>query len=640
MEATQYFDRLASDVPAFWILTWAADYPGANDFLGVLLGTGQSNNYGRWESPEFDQALADAGVATDAAGVQGGLRARPGDRRPRRAGDPGELRHRLGAGADRPARRRPERARRAATGRPRVGLDTVTRTGALVRRRRGSPRLVRRIAAARSGCRPRPSPRRARSRSATRRRPPSSGPGSRSRSPSRRPASRRAVRRDPDRRDPIPSAPRSTQIAQVGDISSSTFEFSLREDAQHLYPNTTFSATLARSPTPTATVTVGPTTTVTYTDTRFDWQTRSADSSACTGTAATRRSANAPSRSAEAGIAKAEELLGVKETEPVDFFVYGDLQAFYGALGPATRENVGGEALPEIRTLFALITPDQIDESWVGVVIPHELTHLVFDTAIHNPYHDPPRWLNEGLAVYLTQGFDRVGPAAAVKDAVARGEVIPLDGPQRPVPDAARQVRAGLRGERRARIDFMVRTYGRDALVKLVQSYAGGRHRRCGLHGRAGRGHRPAFDAAWLADIGRRQAGRARPAARPRRPAAVGLDASPVAVPSGLPPATGPRRHRRRRALSPAARRPRRRRVHRRGASSSVAGPVVPSRRWLGRRANRPRLQRRPRWRPPPARRPARSPTTGRWCLPRPSASRRCSPFWRWSSAVWASACC
>jgi oligopeptide transport system substrate-binding protein len=72
MESSPYFDRLARDPPAFWSLTWAADYPGANDFLGVLLGSGQSNNYGRWDSPEFDQALAQAGAATDAAGVDAG----------------------------------------------------------------------------------------------------------------------------------------------------------------------------------------------------------------------------------------------------------------------------------------------------------------------------------------------------------------------------------------------------------------------------------------------------------------------------------------------------------------------------------------------------------------------------------------
>ena len=60
-----YFDRLTDDPPHIWSLSWIADYPGPNDFLGVLLGTDASNNYGRWSSPEFDQAIADAGAATD-----------------------------------------------------------------------------------------------------------------------------------------------------------------------------------------------------------------------------------------------------------------------------------------------------------------------------------------------------------------------------------------------------------------------------------------------------------------------------------------------------------------------------------------------------------------------------------------------
>ena len=48
-----------------WSLGWVADYPGPNDFLGVLLGTGASNNYGRWSSAPFDAAIAEAGRATD-----------------------------------------------------------------------------------------------------------------------------------------------------------------------------------------------------------------------------------------------------------------------------------------------------------------------------------------------------------------------------------------------------------------------------------------------------------------------------------------------------------------------------------------------------------------------------------------------
>jgi ABC-type transport system substrate-binding protein len=65
--ADGYFDRLQNDPPQMWSLSWVADYPGRNDFLGVLLGTGSTNNYGRWSSPEFDAAIAEARAATDPA---------------------------------------------------------------------------------------------------------------------------------------------------------------------------------------------------------------------------------------------------------------------------------------------------------------------------------------------------------------------------------------------------------------------------------------------------------------------------------------------------------------------------------------------------------------------------------------------
>jgi oligopeptide transport system substrate-binding protein len=67
MDFGAYFTRLDSEPPQMWLLSWVADYPGRNDFLGVLLGTGSVNNYGRWSSPEFDAAIEEAGSATDEA---------------------------------------------------------------------------------------------------------------------------------------------------------------------------------------------------------------------------------------------------------------------------------------------------------------------------------------------------------------------------------------------------------------------------------------------------------------------------------------------------------------------------------------------------------------------------------------------
>jgi oligopeptide transport system substrate-binding protein len=69
-EYGDYFRRLAQDPPAMWTLGWIADYPGANDFLGVLLGTNSADDYGGWSSKPFDQAVTDALAATDPTAAQ------------------------------------------------------------------------------------------------------------------------------------------------------------------------------------------------------------------------------------------------------------------------------------------------------------------------------------------------------------------------------------------------------------------------------------------------------------------------------------------------------------------------------------------------------------------------------------------
>jgi ABC-type oligopeptide transport system substrate-binding subunit len=67
---TAYNDSLNNDPPAMWWMDWVADYPGANDFLGLLLGSGQPNNYGRWSNADFDAAIARALSAGDATATQ------------------------------------------------------------------------------------------------------------------------------------------------------------------------------------------------------------------------------------------------------------------------------------------------------------------------------------------------------------------------------------------------------------------------------------------------------------------------------------------------------------------------------------------------------------------------------------------
>jgi oligopeptide transport system substrate-binding protein len=70
LQGAGFFERLADDPPQIFSMGWVADYPGPNDFLGILLGTGSSNNYGRWSSEPFDRAVAEALAATDAAAAR------------------------------------------------------------------------------------------------------------------------------------------------------------------------------------------------------------------------------------------------------------------------------------------------------------------------------------------------------------------------------------------------------------------------------------------------------------------------------------------------------------------------------------------------------------------------------------------
>ncbi len=71
LDAADFFGLLAgADGPQFWGLAWVADYPSPNDFLGLLLGSGQSNNYGGWASAPFDAAIARAVGSQDPSTVR------------------------------------------------------------------------------------------------------------------------------------------------------------------------------------------------------------------------------------------------------------------------------------------------------------------------------------------------------------------------------------------------------------------------------------------------------------------------------------------------------------------------------------------------------------------------------------------
>jgi len=325
------------------------------------------------------------------------------------------------------------------------------------------------------------------------------------------------------------------EIAAPAGIGTVTLRGGWSEtDDGHLVPNTPLVARWRVTPAGGEPV-EGPSISVLYADTRFAWKTISGPIVRLhwyDGSDAFARQALAVG---EKGVQQAADLLGVQETEPIDFFVYASQAPFYDALGPGTRENVGGEAHPDIRTMFALIEPGAVGDSWVSVVIPHELTHLVFDTAVRNPYHFPPRWLNEGLAVYLSEGYT-ASWRADVTQAVGQHSLLSLEGLSGQFPTSADEFSLAY-GESVSAIDFFVRTYGKDRLVALIRSYAAGRTDDEAFTDAIGV-NVAGFESAWLADLGATAPVRYGPQPAPTGPLPPGWAAAPDAA-AGVA-ATGP----------------------------------------------------------------------------------------------------
>lgn len=300
----------------------------------------------------------------------------------------------------------------------------------------------------------------------------------------------------------------------------------------HIVPNTVIVATWMAYASADAPPVASAPMTFRYVDDRFAWKTVTGDIVAVHWYSGPESFARKALAIGEQAIRDTSTLLGVTETQPIDFYIYGDEAAFRDALGPGTRENVGGQALPELRTLFTFITPAQINDPWVGIVVPHELTHLVFETAVRNPFRSPPRWLNEGLAVYLSQGYDS-SDRGLVADAVRSGDLLPLSalGSQFPTePDKTSLAYA----ESVSAIDYLVRTKDKATLVNLVLAYRDGLTddeaftRVLGVDV-AG------FQQGWLASIGAKTPIRFGPQPEPSGPVPPGWDA---AVPGDSPSAS------------------------------------------------------------------------------------------------------
>jgi hypothetical protein len=330
---------------------------------------------------------------------------------------------------------------------------------------------------------------------------------------------------------PIGSGSASQQLRYVMDLAEGG-----------LVPNTPITATWAAFTGDNADPVLSQPVTVRYDDTSHEWQTLKGDLVTVHWYQGPRSFAQRQLEIGEQALRDANALLGVTDTRPVDFYIYGDQGSYVKALGPGTGETNVGVSFADIRTMFGLISPDTLDDPQVAAAVPHELVHLVFATAVDNPYRRPPTWLNEGLAVYLTEGYPDQR-RSLVEEAVRSRNLLPLDalGGRFPA-DLGRGFLAYCEAD--SAIDYLVRTDGRDALVALVQAYKDGLTDDEAFTKALGR-DLTAFQAGWLKELGAEQPEQYGPQPAPAGPLPPGWDAAvqspaPASTPGAVNPSAAP----------------------------------------------------------------------------------------------------
>ncbi len=156
--------------------------------------------------------------------------------------------------------------------------------------------------------------------------------------------------------------------------------------------------------------------------------------------------------------------LGGSLNQPINLWIYATDSDFHGSLAPGSYEWVGGEALPMLHEA-SIVVMDYSDSTLVRDM-PHELTHLVFHELIAQGI-TPPRWFDEGLAVY-NQAFREPELRARWDKALASQSLLRLSQISDNFPANADQAYLAY-AQSYYLLDYIYRTFGKPRMAQLIK---------------------------------------------------------------------------------------------------------------------------------------------------------------------------
>ena len=219
-------------------------------------------------------------------------------------------------------------------------------------------------------------------------------------------------------------------------------------------------------------VTLGPELTIRYEDDRpgLDWQSEQLGEATVHWYGDAEAQARRFGELTAVGVERAEGLLGTRLAGPVDVFVYATRDDFFGALGPGAREWTGAAAFSELRTIFMWLEGGS--PAYLEVAMVHEVTHIVFFDATTNPYHQPARWLNEGVATW-SEIDDAGDQRSIVEFETSGGGLFSFEAitEQFPIGDRGSQLSYA---QGTTMVDLIVDRFGPEAIARIAAAYQDG----------------------------------------------------------------------------------------------------------------------------------------------------------------------
>ena len=175
---------------------------------------------------------------------------------------------------------------------------------------------------------------------------------------------------------------------------------------------------------------------------------------------------------AQAGLDSIGKYLPSTLEQPIEIFMYANMEDLQSELLPGSEQWIAGHADPAQGVVRVVIEPGSEQGIIMEQRIPHELMHVMLYRRVGTGYSNLPAWLREGMAVlaevYPNPDYDR-----ALADATEGDHLIPLKELCLSFPsDTGRAFLAYA--EAQSFTSYLYESYGSTGLLNLAASYADG----------------------------------------------------------------------------------------------------------------------------------------------------------------------